>query len=119
MNCIIAEGEATLATPAGILCFGRQPQEVFPHAVVDLVHYRGTDAVSFEVAHLEKNIGETIFDQIARVEAYLWTNTHHGMTIDNTGAQRIELHEYPRVVIRELVVNMIAHRDYSNALSAS
>lgn len=118
-HCIIAEGEATLATPAGILCFGRQPQEVFPHAVVDLVHYRGTDAVSFEVAHLEKNIGETIFDQIARVEAYLWTNTHHGMTIDNTGAQRIELHEYPRVVIRELVVNMIAHRDYSNAMSAS
>lgn len=97
-RCVIAEGETTLATPAGILCFGHQPQEVFPRAVVDLVHYRGIDAVSFEVAHLEKDIGETIFDQITRIEAYLWTNTHHGMTIDNTSAQRIELHEYPRVV---------------------
>jgi ATP-dependent DNA helicase RecG len=118
-GCVIVEGKTALATPAGILCFGRQPQEVFPRAVVDLVHYRGIDAVSFEVAHLEKDIGETIFDQITRVEAYLWTNTHHGMTIDNTSAQRIELHEYPRVVIRELVVNMLAHRDYANALSAS
>jgi ATP-dependent DNA helicase RecG len=118
-RCVITEGEATLATPAGILCFGHQPQEIFPRAVVDLVHYHGLDAVSFEVTHLEKDIGGTIFDQIARVEAYLWTNTHHGMTVDNTGAQRIELHEYPRVVIRELVVNMLAHRDYANALSAS
>ena len=118
-GCIAEEGERLLATPAGLLCFGRRPQEVFPRAVVDLVQYRGIDAVSFEVAHLEKDIGETIFDQITRVEAYLWTNTHHGMTIDNTSAQRIELHEYPRVVIRELVVNMIAHRDYSNALSAA
>ena len=118
-RCVVAEGDAILATPAGILCFGYQPQEVFPRAVVDLAHYRGVDAVSFEVAHLEKDIGETIFDQINRVEAYLWTNIHHGMTIDNTSAQRIELHEYPRVVIRELVVNMIAHRDYANALSAS
>lgn len=118
-RCIITEAGTTRATPAGLLCFGRQPQEVFPRAVVDLVHYRGIDAVSFEVAHLEKNIGGTIFEQIARVESYLWTNTHHGMTLDNTGAQRIELHEYPRVVIRELVVNMIAHRDYATAMSAS
>jgi predicted HTH transcriptional regulator len=118
-RCLVVEGEASLATPAGILCFGHQPQEIFPRAVVDLVHYHGVDAVSFEVMHLEKDVGGTIFDQIARIEAYLWTNTHHGMTMANTSAQRIELHEYPRVVIRELVVNMVAHRDYANALSAS
>jgi predicted HTH transcriptional regulator len=118
-HCVADSGEAVLATPAGILCFGREPQGVFPRAVVDLVHYRGIDAVSFEVAHLEKNIGGTIFEQIMRVESYLWTNTHHGMTLDGTSAQRIELHEYPRVVLRELVVNMIAHRDYSTAMSAS
>jgi len=118
-HCLAAEGDTLLATPAGLLCFGHNPQDVFPRAVVDLAHYRGTDPVSFEVAHLEKDIGGTIFDQIARVETYLWNNTHHGMTLDNRGAQRIELHEYPRVVIRELVVNMIAHRDYANTMSAS
>ena len=83
------------------------------------MHYRSIDAVSFEVTHLEKDIGGTIFDQIERVEAYLWTNTHHGMTLDNTSSQRIELHEYPRVVIRELGVNMVAHRDYANVMSSS
>lgn len=116
---IVEEGDVLLTTPAALLCFGRQPQDIFPRAVVDLVHYRSVDAVSFEVAHLEKDIGGTIFDQIARVESYLWTNMHHGMTLDNTSSQRVELHEYPRVVIRELGVNMVAHRDYANIMSSS
>ncbi len=75
--------------------------------------------LSFEVIHLEKDIGGTIFDQIERVEAYLWTNTHHGMTVNDSSIERVEIHEYPRVVIRELVVNMLAHRDYTNILSAA
>lgn len=109
----VATFEGTLhATAAGILCFGRNPQAILPHAVVDLGHYRGTEAVSTDVTHLEKNIGGTIFEQIEWVEQYLWTHSHHGMTVGES-ARRIELHEYPRVVIRELVVNMLAHRDYS------
>ncbi|NTV99964.1 MAG: hypothetical protein HGA19_01525 [Oscillochloris sp.] len=118
-HCIVEEDDQLRVTPAGILCFGHNPQEIFPRAVVDLVHYRGMDAISFEVAHLEKDIGGTIFDQITRVESYLWNNIHHGMTLDSSSSQRIELHEYPRVAIRELVVNMIAHRDYANVMASA
>lgn len=112
-QCVVTLGDTMHATPAGILCFGRNPQNIFPHAVVDLGHYRGLEPVSYDVLHLEKGIGGTLFDQIDRVEGYLWANTHHGMTV-GAGARRVELHEYPRVVLRELVVNLIAHRDYTN-----
>jgi predicted HTH transcriptional regulator len=118
-QCLVTEGAETLATPAGILCFGRHPQQIFARAVVDIGHYRGVTPLSFEVLHLEKDIGGTIFDQIERVETYLWTNTHHGMTVNDSSIERIEIHEYPRVVIRELVVNMLAHRDYTNILSSA
>ncbi|HEU4327548.1 MAG TPA: ATP-binding protein [Roseiflexaceae bacterium] len=118
-RCLVASEGTVMATPAGILCFGYNPQDIFPRAVVDLAHYHGVDPVSFEVAHLEKDIGGTIFDQIARVENYLWLNTHHGMTLDGSSSQRVEVHEYPRAVIRELGVNMIVHRDYANVHSAS
>lgn len=118
-SCVVVEDGVARATPAGILCFGRRPQEVFPRAVVDLVHYPGVDAVSFEVVHLEKNISGTIFEQIERVDSYLWLNTKHGMGLVETSLQRVELHEYPRVVLRELVVNMLAHRDYATAMSNS
>jgi predicted HTH transcriptional regulator len=109
--CTTIDG-TTYATSAGILCFGHDPQAIFQRAVVDLGHYHGIGVDSNEVVHLEKNIGGTIFDQIERAEAYLWANTHHGMTLGDS-ARRIELHEYPRAVIRELGVNMLAHRDYT------
>ncbi len=118
-RCLVDVGGETYPTLAGILCFGRDPQAIFPNAVVDLGHYGGTQPVSYDVVHLEKNIGGTIFDQIERVESYLSRNTRHGMTLADTGSRRIELHEYPQAVIRELNVNMLAHRDYTVVGSAS
>ena len=118
-RCLVEVNGKTYPTFAGIICFGDRPQEVFPNAVVDLGHYGGSQPVAYDVVHLEKNIGGTIFDQIERVESYLWRNTRHGMTLSDTGPQRVELHEYPRAVIRELTVNMLAHRDYTAIGSAS
>lgn len=117
-RCIARIDGELHATPAGILCFGHNPQRIFPHAVVDIGHYAGSEPISYEVVHIEKGVGDTLFDQIDRVEAYLWTNTLHGMTI-GSGARRIEIHEYPRVVLRELVVNMVVHRDYTNQHSTA
>src|SRR5687767_12159199 len=118
-KCLVPfEGEDR-ATLAGILCFGRAPQEIFPHAVVDIGHYRGNESVSYDVVHLEKGIGGTIIDQLRRVEEYLWRNTHHGMALSDRGLERIELHEYPLAAIRELVVNMLVHRDYTIVGSAA
>lgn len=112
-KAIVTVGEADYLTLTGLLCFGRSPQEVFPHAVIDLGHYGGRESVSHDVVHLEKGIGGSLFQQLNRLESYLWQNTHHGMTLSATSLQRVELHEYPRAVIRELGVNMIAHRDYA------
>lgn len=118
-RCVVeVEGEV-YPTLAGILCFGRDPQQLFPNAVVDLGHYRGSEPLSIDVVHLEKNIGGSIFEQIDWLETYLWRNTRHGMTLSNSGARRVELHEYPQAVIRELNVNMLAHRDYTIIGSAS
>ncbi len=118
-QCLIPLNDHLYPTLAGILCFGRNPQETFPNAVVDVGHYYGTEAVSFELLDLQKNIGRTIFDQLERVEEYLWRNTNHGMVLPERGFERREVHEYPRAVIRELGVNMLAHRDYTILGSAS
>jgi predicted HTH transcriptional regulator len=112
-ECVIEIGSELYATLAGLLCFAHDPQQLFPLAVVDIGHYAGTTPISYEVIHLEKHIGGTIFDQIERVETYLWLNTHHGAIIPEHSMQRVEVHEYPRIIIRELIVNMLAHRDYA------
>jgi ATP-dependent DNA helicase RecG len=118
-QCAVQTPDGVQVTLAGLLCFGRDPQRLIPRAVIDLGHYRGMEPLSYEVVHLEKEIGGTLFDQLARVEGYIWANIHHGMTLGDRGFQRVEVHEYPRAVIRELSVNMIAHRDYTNFRSSS
>jgi len=99
-------------TLAGMLMFGRALHQVIPYATVDIGHFLGTMALSTEVVHIEKQMAGTLPEQIDKAERYLWTNTHHGFRLGD-GAQRIEEHEYPRSVIRELTVNALAHRDYT------
>lgn len=118
-RCLVSDGGVLLVTPAGLLCFGRNPQDILPHAVVSITHYRGTAPDSSDAVHIERNIGGTIFDQMGRVEDYLHKNTHHGMTIRPGSFERVEIDEYPAVVLRELSVNMLAHRDYQEIHSAA
>jgi ATP-dependent DNA helicase RecG len=75
--------------------------------------------VSYDVVHMEKDIGGTLFEQMARVETYITQHTHHGYTIPSGSLQRKEAHEYPPIVVRELLANMLAHRDYEATNSAS
>ncbi len=111
-ECLMPIDDTLYPTLAGLLCFGRDPQAILRWAVIDLAHYRGVQPVSYELVHLGKNVGGTLFDQLEYLRRYLWTYTQHGMTIAD-GFQRVDLHEYPEVVIRELGVNMLAHRDYT------
>ncbi|PDV96815.1 ATP-binding protein [Candidatus Chloroploca asiatica] len=110
-RCMVKEGAELLATPTGILAFGHEPQRYFANTGVNIVHYRGSTPNSIEVMHIERSIGGTVFDQIASIEAYLKAHNRRGMTIEG-GYERVEIYEYPPVVLRELSVNMIAHRDY-------
>jgi ATP-dependent DNA helicase RecG len=110
-GCIVMTDRGARPTVAGILCFGNNPQEILPQAVIDMGRFRGVTPVSSEVLDLQKRIGGTIIEQITHIENYLWSNSNHGMSI-GAGGRRIEMHEYPRVVIRELLANMVAHRDY-------
>jgi predicted HTH transcriptional regulator len=112
-GCVVTVDGVEYPTLAGVLCFGKAPQAIFPLAVVDLGHYYGTATLAHEVVHIERHIGGTIFDQLEHIERYLWANTHHGMTLSPMGMQRIEVHAYPRPAMRELTVNMLAHRDYA------
>jgi len=99
-HCLVKVNGIVRATPAGILCFGTDPQAIYPRAVVDIGHYRGVEPISFEVIHLEKDVGGTIFDQLKYVEDYLWKSTHHGMSLDRRSLERIEIDEYPSLICK-------------------
>jgi ATP-dependent DNA helicase RecG len=101
-------GEQRLSL-AGLLLFGKQPQDFLSYAYISAVRWEGIEA------------GETIIDrqditgrlaqQIGQAEAFILRNTRLSTTIE--GVQQADRREYPRAVIREAVVNAVVHRDYS------
>lgn len=97
-------------TLAGILVFGKQPQEIVNYAGIALTHFYGT-AVTTQVRHSD-TLNGTLGEMITAAEEYLWEHTQHGFDA-SLGPQRRRVDQYPRNVLRELTVNAICHRDYS------
>lgn len=97
-----------LPTYAGILLFGRHPQQFLPSAEIIAVRYAGA---TMSDEFVREDIRGPLGEQIRRAEAFLATNMRRGMRI--RGFTREEVAEYPLAVAREAVVNAVAHRDYS------
>ena len=100
-------GELKIKNPV-MLLFAKNTVHHCPQAEVKLVQFSGTEAVNI-LSHklVQESLPHAIDQSIAFVEKHLSRN------IEVTGAaKRTENYEYPLNVIREAIVNAIAHRDY-------
>ena len=95
-------------TVAGLLLFGRDPQRFLRSAEIICVRYA---ASTMSDEFVRQDLGGTLADQIKQAEAFVVGNMRRGMRI--RGMTREETTEYPLAVVREAIVNAIAHRDYS------
>ncbi len=103
-----ASGDAYTPTHAGILLFGREPQRFVRSAEIICVRYASA-SMSDEFAR--QDFSGTLADQVRQAEAFVTGNMRRGMKI--SGMAREETTEYPLAVVREAIVNAVAHRDYS------
>ncbi len=104
-RCLTPGGEPT---NAGVLLFGKDPQQFVPGSEIIVVRYAGTEQSD---TYLREDIRDTLPEQIRRAEAFIVNNMRVGARL--TGLAREEKYEYPRDAVREAVVNAVAHRDYS------
>jgi ATP-dependent DNA helicase RecG len=108
-GCVVtAPSGEFVPTVAGILLFGRQPQRFLPSAELICVRYIGA---SMGDEFVRQDITGTLPEQIRQAEAFVVSNLRRGMKIN--GLARVEVTEYPLPVVREAIVNAVAHRDYS------
>lgn len=99
---------APLPTVAGLLLFGRNPQRFLRSAEIICVRYAGP---TMGDEFVRQEIGGVLAEQARQAEAFVVSNMRRGMRI--RGLTREETTEYPLPVVREAIVNAIAHRDYS------
>src|SRR5262249_19556590 len=115
LHVVARDGEMMRPTLAGLLMFGKYPQEFLPQLMVTFVQYFGTTeeertpqgARFVDSRRFEGSIPE----MVKQAETYVLGAMRKAVLID--GVFRREIPEYPREALREALANAIAHRDYS------
>jgi ATP-dependent DNA helicase RecG len=91
-------------TGLGLLLFGARPQLLYPNALIRATYK--TAGRNEEIYTVEGALVNQANDIIE------WYDNHIGKQIDRSEAQRKTVYDYPKEVIRESLINSIAHRDY-------
>lgn len=109
------DGDVVRPTLAGLLMFGKYPQEFFPQLMITFLQYYGTT----EEEHTPR--GERFMDNqrfegsipemVDRAESYVLGAMRKASLIE--GTFRRDIPEYPQDALREALANAVAHRDYS------
>lgn len=108
-GCLTETLRGLAPTNAGILLFGTDVQSKLRGADITAVRFAGdTMGDTFN----RQDITGTLPDQIRRAETFLRDHLRKGVALQAT-MERSEQFEYPLEAARELVVNAVAHRDYS------
>jgi ATP-dependent DNA helicase RecG len=106
-----AHGGPWTPNVAGMLLFGRAPQQWLPQVQVKVARFRGDDVTGMIVDRAE--IGGSIGPLIEAGTQFVLRNMRVGGVIESL--YRRDVPEYPIQAVREAVTNAVAHRDYSLA----
>lgn len=101
-------------TGAAILLFGKRPDLYFPRAQVRFIRYDGTEALTGAQMNVVKDITfeGRIKEQIDKACAFVQTQIKEH-TFLGEGAIFKTIPELPEFCWNEMIINAVAHRDYS------
>ncbi len=111
LNLTSEIGDEIKIKNAAVLAFSKKPQFWFPQSEFKAVRFRGTQPVDI-VDHQVLDGSPAEF--IEKAYAFALKNISKQMRITPETPQREDIYEYPPKVIREAVINAVAHRDYFN-----
>lgn len=97
-------------TVAGMLLFGRKPKEYLSQTGIRGMFIGGNDLADRVLDH--KFFQGDIFSNLESALDYIKLRINFGFEIEEE-VQRRDILDYPMSVLRELLVNAVAHRDYT------
>lgn len=117
VNSLLHICKNDVPTLAGQLMFGIYPQQYLPCAVINATRSQGVD---YAVESIDgqrfidsQRIDGNIKDILATTLQFVRRNTRLATVIDPITTLRADKPEYPEIAVRELILNALLHRDYS------
>jgi ATP-dependent DNA helicase RecG len=108
-------------TLAGLLVFGKYPQAFEPQLVITFLQYYGTTEAEMtprgERFLDNRKFEGSIPEMLEQTVNHVLASIRKSSLIE--GLYRRNIPEYPEAVLRESIVNAVAHRDYSNYVRGS
>lgn len=111
---VITRDDAEQISGAAILLFGSDPQAFFPRARVRFIRYEGNSAEVGDRMNVVKDVKFTgrILEQIRAALAFIKTQIREFTKLGEDAVFQT-IPEYPEFCWTEMIVNAVAHRDYS------
>ncbi|MBI5657281.1 MAG: putative DNA binding domain-containing protein [Geobacter sp.] len=121
LRVLMQDGEVLRPTLAGLLMFGKYPQEYCPQLMITFVQYFGTTEEE-KTPRGERFLDNRRFEgpiseMVAEAETYILGAMRKASLIK--GVFRHDIPEYPQEALREALANAVAHRDYSTYVRGS
>lgn len=104
--------EGRVPTCAAVLLFGEDPSSFLPGIEVQCLHFRGQEKAK-PIDDQQVVVG-TAFEVIDKALTFVLGKLQSGVGIATGGASAPVTSEIPEFVIREAIVNAVAHRDYTS-----
>ena len=110
LGVLVPQAGRLAPSHGGLILFGRDAPRLrlFPEARVSCARFRGADRVDF----LDRlDIEGTVLDALEEIPKFIRRNTRMAAKI--VTMRRQDIPEYPEIALREVLVNAVAHADYS------
>ncbi|GFP34785.1 hypothetical protein HKBW3S43_00577 [Candidatus Hakubella thermalkaliphila] len=98
-------------TVAGLMHFGRNPQQFNTNWGITALRVRGQDLADPIIDR--KELAGTASELIEKGRLFVAGHMHIGYEFEENGVTRRDIPEYPMDAVREVLANAVAHRDYS------
>jgi ATP-dependent DNA helicase RecG len=112
LGCLKVIKENFQITNAGILLFSKNPEKFFPMNYITIARYSG---ISHGNEYLDiKDFYGNLFDLVDNADRYIRENVKEKSIVIEEKLPRKVIPQYPYYAIREIIMNAVIHRDYSN-----
>jgi predicted HTH transcriptional regulator len=109
----VEDGSMLRPTVAGALAFAQRPERWLIANGIDIAEFSGERPLSTSI-RLQQPIRGDILAVIDRTVDLLWARTEHTSALDpDHYVTQVQTDAYPHIVLRELTVNALCHRDWS------